>query len=251
MRKKRIEQPREKWIIVENQHEALVSKELFQKANDNIVGRDMSGRTSGKKNLFFICGYCGKGLKLRNRKNDRYYCGSRTQQVKNDCQRINVMREALEDAVLCQVRGMADTLIEARSIGKKAQKNDWKTVLETKAADSAKEMARWKDMKVRLYEQYKTGTIAREDYVARIEKGKLRMEELEQIKSEALEELDSMQTVSKTEEIPDGELAELSVLESFDKNRLKVLIDKVIVYGEDAIEIVWKVSNPFRTETTA
>ena len=104
---------------------------------------------------------------------------------------------------------------------------------------------------MRLYEQYKTGTIAREDYVARIEKGKLRMEELEQIKSEALEELDSMQTVSEKEEIPDGELAELSVLESFDKDRLKVLIDKAIVYGEDDIEIVWKVGNPFRAETTA
>lgn len=249
--KKRVEQPREKWIIVENQHEALVSRELFQKANDNIVGRDMSGRATGKKNLFFICGYCGKGLKLRNRKNDKYYCGSRTQQVKNDCQRINVMREELEDAVLCQVRGMAETLIEARSIRKKAQKNDRKTVLETKVADSAKEMARWKDTKVRLYEQYKTGTIAREDYIARIEKGKLRMEELEQIKSEALEELDSMQTVSGKEEIPDGELAELSVLESFDKDRLKVLVDKVIVYGEDAIEIVWKVGNPFNAEITA
>ncbi len=64
-------------------------------------------------------------------------------------------------------------------------------------------------------------------------------------------ELDSMQTVSEKEEIPYGELAELSVLESFDKDRLKVLIDKVIVYGSDAIEIVWKVGNPFRTETTA
>lgn len=57
-----------------------------------------------------------------------------------------------------------------------------------------------------------------------------------------------MQTVSKPEEIPDEELAELSVLESFDKERLKALIDKVIVYGADAIEIVWKVNNPFNAE---
>ena len=246
--KKRIEQPREKWIIVENQHEALVSKELFQKANDNIVGRDMSDRTSGKKNLFFICGYCGKGLKLRNRKNDKYYCGSRTQQVKNDCQRINVVRKELEDAVLCQVRGMADMLIEAKNIRRKAQKNDRRTVLETTVADGAKEMARWKDTKVRLYEQYKAGTITREDYVTRIEKGRIRMDELEQIKSGAQAELDSMQTVSNIGEIPDGELAELSVLESFDKDRLKTLIDKVIVYGADAIEIVWKMENPFSAE---
>ena len=146
---------------------------------------------------------------------------------------------------------MAAMLIEARNIRKKVQKNDRKTVLETTVADSTKEMARWKDTKVRLYEQYKAGTITREDYVARIEKGKVRMEELEQIKSEAQAELNSMQTVSKPEEIPDTELAELSVLESFDKERLKALIDKVIVYEADAIEIVWKVGNPFETEITA
>ena len=246
--KKRIEQPRETWIVVENQHEALVSKELFDKANANIVGLDMSGRTVGKKNLFFICGYCGKTLKHRNRINDKYYCITGTQQLGNDCRKINIRMKELEDAVLCQVRGMAAMLIEARNIRKKVQKNDRKTVLETTVADSTKEMARWKDTKIRLYEQYKAGTITREDYVARIEKGKAGMEELKQIKSEAQAELNSMQTVSKPEEIPDGELAELSVLESFDKDRLKMLIDKVIVYGADAIEIVWKVGNPFNAE---
>lgn len=245
--KKRVEQPRETWIVVENQHEALVSKELFDKANANIVGLDMSRRAVGKKNLFFICGYCGKTLKHRSRANDKYYCSTGTQQLENDCQRVNIRIKELEDAVLCQVRGMAAILTEARNIRKKAQKNDRKTVLETTVADNTKEMARWKDTKVRLYEQYKAGTITREDYVARIEKGKIRMEELEQIKSDAQAELDSMQTVSKSEEIPDEELAELSVLESFDKERLKALIDKVVVYGADAIEIVWKVENPFQT----
>ena len=246
--KKRVEQPRETWIVVENQHEALVSKELFDKANANIVGLSVNRKAAGKKDLFFICGYCGKTLKHRNRINDKYYCITGTQQSENDCQRTNIRIKELEDAVLCQVRGMADMLIEAKNIRRKAQKNDRRTVLETTAADSAKEIARWKDTKVRPYEQYKAGILTREDYVTRVDKGKARMEELEQIKSEAQAELDSMQTVSKLEEIPDIELAELSVLESFDKERLKALIDKVVVYGADAIEIVWKVGNPFETE---
>lgn len=76
-------------------------------------------------------------------------------------------------------------LIEAKNIRRKAQKNDWRTILETMVADSAKEIARWKDTKVCLYKQYKAGTITREDYVTWIDKGKARMEELEQIKSEA------------------------------------------------------------------
>lgn len=131
-------------------------------------------------------------------------------------------------------------LIEARAVLKKAHKDDRKSTLETTVADSIKETAHWKDTKLHLYEQYKAETITREDYVAQIEKGKIRMEEL-----------DSLQAVSEPEEIPDEKLAEFSVLESFDKDRLKILIDKVIVYGADAIEIVWKVGNPFKAEIDA
>ena len=59
----------------------------------------------------------------------------------------------LEDAVLCQVRGMAAMLIEAKNIRRKEQKSDRRTVLETPVADSAKEITRRKDTKVRLHEQ--------------------------------------------------------------------------------------------------
>ncbi len=93
--------------------------------------------------------------------------------------------------------------------------------------------------------------LTREDYISRIEKGRIRLEELEQIMSEAQAELDSLQTVSVQEELPNKELTELSVLESFDKDRLKMLIDKVVVYGEDFVEIVWKVENAFQAEITA
>ena len=45
-------------------------------------------------------------------------------------------------------------------------------------------------------------------------------------------------------------MQEVSELEVFDKDKLKVLIEKVVVYGADAMEIVWKVQNPFG-ETSA
>ena len=88
----------------------------------------------------------------------------------------------------------------------------------------------------------------REQILKQIESGKARMEELEQIRSAALVELDSMHTMTGTEEIADAELAELSMLEVFDKNKLKVLIERVIVYDADAVEVVWKVDNPFRSD---
>ncbi len=54
----------------------------------------------GKKNLFFICGYCGKTLKHRSRTNDKYFCRTGSQQFENDCQRVNVRIKELEDAVV-------------------------------------------------------------------------------------------------------------------------------------------------------
>lgn len=42
----------------------------------------------------------------------------------------------------------------------------------------------------------------------------------------------------------------LSGPEVFDKERLKGLIEKSVIYGADAVEIVWKVGNPFWDEKT-
>lgn len=64
----------------------------------------------------------------------------------------------------------------------------------------------------------------------------VRMAELGQIKSKALAKLDSMQTMTSTKEIADAELAELSVLVAFDKDKLKTLIVRVIVYDSDEVE---------------
>ncbi len=106
-------------------------------------------------------------------------------------------------------------------------------------------MRQWKNTKVHLYEQYKAGTISREGYIAKIEKGKKRQEELKQIESDSQEKLENLQSALDEPELCDGELEELSVLDSFNMDKLKLLIDKVIVYGEDEIEIVWRVDDPF------
>ena len=62
-------------------------------------------------------------------------------------------------------------------------------------------------------------------------------------------ELDRMQEMAGPEEIMDVELAGRFVLETFDVDRLKAP-SKVVVYDEDAIEIVWKVRNPFEGEVS-
>ena len=78
-----------------------------------------------------------------------------------------------------------------------------------------------------------------------MEKGKAKLLELEQDKEEAQKELDAMMKTEAAEEIQEEELSGLSVLETFDKEKIQILVEKVFVYSSDAIEIVWKTSNPF------
>lgn len=97
-------------------------------------------------------------------------------------QNSTVRKEDLEKAVLYQVRKMADMLTEEKAISRKTHKDGRKAVLEIMVTDSTKEMARWKSTKMHLYEQYKDGEISQENYIGRIEKGKVRLKELEREK---------------------------------------------------------------------
>ncbi len=69
--KKRVEQPREKWIVIDGQYEELVSQKVFKRTNDNLLGLDVSGRKTSRRNLFFVCGHCGKGPRFSAFFNDR------------------------------------------------------------------------------------------------------------------------------------------------------------------------------------
>ncbi len=120
--KKAVRQERENWIIVENHHEPLVSQDLFDKAGSRVSHDGIKGKKFKKRSSFFICGHCGKVMQLRVQSRNRYFCNSRTQQKENDCQRVIIWQKDLEDAVLHQVRNMADVMLGQRKDRKNRMK---------------------------------------------------------------------------------------------------------------------------------
>lgn len=79
-------------------------------------------------------------------------------------------------------------------------------------SDAARKTARWKGIKVHLYEKYKAGGAGYMEWIK--------------------------------------ELLRIFILDTFDVDRLKELIEKVIVYGDDTMEIAWKVRNLFEREVS-
>ena len=65
--KKKIKQPRDKWIIIENNHEAIIDKDIFNRVNEMLKEKS-SG--SGRKYEFLLkglvyCKECGKPMTVR------------------------------------------------------------------------------------------------------------------------------------------------------------------------------------------
>lgn len=114
--KKTVRHSRKEWIVLEDHHEPLVSKELFEAVQEtrrkfkrvkyNKVNRPFSG--------LLRCGRCGKALVLRTRKNrpDAYICGKNHMEgaIKDEirpdygCRPHHIREEVLYEAVLRYLR---------------------------------------------------------------------------------------------------------------------------------------------------
>ncbi len=238
---KAVSQDRENWIIVENHHEALVSEELFAKANATITKWKIDRKPVSKSKNLFICGHCGRVLG----KNHKYYkCRNRNAESDTLCKNVTVDQIEIESMVLEQVRTIVSVMIGKQSAGAKKQTLNQKEELTSLIEQNQQEIASWKNTKLSLYEQYKAERLSREAYKLKIEQGNLRVEQMTQQVEDAKNELASLSVSENTTKEEDAMLEDLQELSTYDGTKLSNLIDKVVVYDREHIEIQWKIADP-------
>ncbi|MBI1373916.1 MAG: hypothetical protein GC159_14430 [Phycisphaera sp.] len=107
---------RSKWIVIENVHEPIISKQLFEKAQAAMEERRGKGGLARPTNRYLLsglirCSHCGFnfwGCVVKNAKGDhRYYvdAGYRAQGIKV-CRSTSISTEALDEWVLAQLRAL-------------------------------------------------------------------------------------------------------------------------------------------------
>ncbi len=92
---------RDEWIITENHHKPIISKEKFDEVQE-ILNKNKSARNNKEKNLFYSflkCANCRSSFTLRKVKNYEYYhC---TSYVRNDsCTSHSIRKDKLTEIVL-------------------------------------------------------------------------------------------------------------------------------------------------------
>ena len=250
--------PKEDWIIVENTHEAIVSKEIFEKAQ-SLFNKNIRVAPQ-KKEVDLFSGFvrCADCYRAMNKKTNihsygtyHYYrCSTARKMKKNACGNHTIRIDKLEEAVLTVIQNMVNVAIEMDDILKKINSSSerkkeseyLKKAIETQTAEREK----CKRMLVDLYPDWKNGIITQDEYMM-----------LKQNISEKIETLDKMignilKTAKNYEEGVDAENEFISHFKKYGKIKsltrklLLELIDEILVHEGGNITIKFKFDDAYK-----
>lgn len=231
--------PKEEWYIRKNAHEAIVTQEEFDKANEAIQRRRKTARvTHDQSDRVYYCAHCGGKLEKAN--GTVFACPSHRYHDGSPCEGVYWRKSALEEVLLEALKGQIEiTRIESSEVKKTARiRNEslQRQLVLLKAQYDA-----YGREKFTLYEQYREAKITAEEYLSGKDeltrKQAALKEQLEE--SEALYEANQqMGDAASEQQEAVGKMTGLSDAKL--REHLYDAVERVLVYDSESIEIIWK-----------
>jgi DNA invertase Pin-like site-specific DNA recombinase len=242
--------PKEEWIVIPNNHEAIIPNETFDSAQERLGEKKNTPRNkrghvfSGK----VVCGHCRRFLRRRElKKQGAYFICNSYKFADCGCSRGRLAESELNETLLCAIRKQAEMALIADSMlselkslaigtGQKILKN-------ISAMQSS--VDNLKQSKIQLYERYKADELTKELYLAeraqieqelfnlvtRLDESKLNLEQLHAGDTEN-------QFIRRFKDFVD--------LTNLTQDVVQTLVSAVYVYDPDSIEIEWNYADDFK-----
>lgn len=256
------------WLVSANQHQIIhnakiaaetgqnvtlttkilsdLSDEMFDEVNKmlRVEARGIEKSTKKRKKNLFICPYCGR--KLMNSSavcTPKLLCPKRRMVRTGECQQIFMLKSEAQDKVLEITKEICRTLIQEEEL-KKASKDKRKVTSDEYLISELKaEYDRISNSTVSCYQSYREGKYTKEEYVQLRKTNQELLADLENQISD-LQEKAANQEPDTEEKIE--QLTQYSMLEQYDGDVLSNIIDKVLIYNDKDIEVVFKGENFIR-----
>ncbi len=253
---KQVRTPKEEWIIVEDTHEPLVSREDFDMVQEMLADNVKQFRSTHGKNGFdhsrfnlvgkkIICADCGKIMGFRTEGtrhiNKFYRCKTYLDTTKKGCTNHKVSLEtvnrAVYDAIHEHMRLCVDTEDAERRKNAGADSVRKYDVYGKEAGRIKRELQRTAEVKAGIFEDYKDGLIDEEQYTEISRKYAVKIKEL----SARLDEMLKAQAEYSMEYRVDGGWK--AAVERFRNEReltremAEAFVDKVLVYEDGSVRV--------------
>lgn len=234
---------KEDWLRFENAHEAIISKEDFEKVQELLEKKKMPTRDTKAKNIYLglvFCGECGHAMALSSKKSystyQAFYCKF-FKKEKAYCSRKRIKVSVLSDIIIIALNQYLRFYVSLENVMKTLNKQADKMLTKNQKDELDKQLMNLREEKKNLYIQFKCEAITRKQY----EEGRAmcdsRMLQIEN----RLKEVD--ESVSTTKEMEKNLFIELfKKYKKFTKlNReiLETFVKKITVYSSKSLEIEW------------
>ncbi|MDD6515326.1 MAG: recombinase family protein [bacterium] len=237
---KQVAKPKDEWIRVDDMHDAIVSKEEYQKVQEMVSPQ---APRRAYKTVHYKCGICGRNLSRRNTRlksgPDLYCHRGDCMTADIECKKVSMKEEYLDDLVLRELKAKLKRVLDTeelrlnRSCGGKAAVVDEINSLEN-ALGSVKKA------KQILFEKLADRSIDRETFKAKKQECDDEIAELEQKISDARM---AEQLTAESEEAAQSRVETAKSfldLKEMTEDAWETFVEKVIVYPEYRIEIHWR-----------
>ena len=228
--KRYVKRKPEDWSVVENGLPAIVSKEVFDKANEILGGRDLGYHAYGpyKRGLnLFTCAYCGR-LMSSGAWHEYYLCRMRGMGGDMRCNDVRIKKSDAHDMVVSTAKEYCEMLLDEQQMQSSIRNKSGRKDTQTKLLDQKEMLER---SVIELYKKYRAGDISKDAYMNERASSKKQIADIEARLKNMDESADSIDTVvCAIPKIPD----------EYDAGILSEIIEKVIVYDGKHIEVVFK-----------
>ena len=254
--KKQLPQDKSKWIVVENTHEAIISQELFDKAQERLQA--LKNKSKQKtiipytENIFkgkIFCGHCGRSLhRHRDSRSGKYhfYCLTNQRYKRGGCENGIIYEDELLQVIMSSMKAQADVLIENKDIFAASIQSQPQTNVEIKRLKTY--ISQNQNFLSSLYENLVNGIISpeeyqtmRRDYGEKISEAVKRIHEVEKQRTTADNEYTRYCEMDRALEL-------LFDSGKFTKEIIDKLIFKVVIYKGKRVEITYNFENEFESE---
>lgn len=245
--KKKVSLEKDFWIIVENTHEPLVSKAVFNSIQNNSRREKRTFNNREKRLLenLIYCKECGNTLTVSYRKNKNYWtvnCNKYSRDPKRRlCEPHFMPYDKLECEVISKIKNTCKKYFDDLNTKEIAEEiikaNNPKINNKEKIQNIEKRIAELKDKQDLLYEDKFNNIITVDMYLRLSKKVEI---ELNNLESELKEYKDSSDKVDK-EDINNciNKLKQMIDIENPTRNLLSAIINKIVIDKDKNIEIIY------------
>lgn len=231
--------PPEEWFIRENAHEAIVTRDEYQQAQEAIPHRKKSVRVShDQSDRVYFCAHCGGKLEKAN--GTVFACPAHRYHKASMCANVRWRKADLEsiifEALKRQIR-----IVRLEATTKQSDSLSSDNDLEKKLSLLNMRYSSCDREKIALYESYREGVLNKDEYLlqknAVVKHQTMLKAQIEDCETEIQRKHDMALVDEYHREMlrPMNNLTDTEL-----KTHLYDAVERVIIYDTESIEIVWK-----------